>query len=99
MIDQQHHGYLISGTAVPGPPYTTYWNPSGSVLIQRDNGSTVELTRFMLQTFDLDDDGVAQLFGLELARLVGKRLGSDIPIITIMFLRSEIFLRVNSKGY
>ncbi len=67
---QQHNGYWISGRAVPGPPYTTYWNPSGSVLLQRDDGSVVELVRFTLYTFELDDDGVAALFGLELARLV-----------------------------
>jgi len=30
----------------------------------------VELVRFTLRTFERDDDGVATLFGLELARLV-----------------------------
>jgi hypothetical protein len=69
-MTQQHNGYWISGAAIPGPPYTTYWNPSGSVLIQRDEASVVELTRFTLHAFDLDDDAVAALFGLELARLV-----------------------------
>jgi hypothetical protein len=67
---EQYNGYWISGSAVPGPPYTTYWNPSGDVLFQRANGSVVELVRFTLHTFKLDDDGVATLFGLELARLV-----------------------------
>ena len=67
---QQHNGYLISGSAVPGPPYTTYWNPSGDVLSQRVNGSDVELVRFTLHSFDLDDEDVAAWFGLELARIV-----------------------------
>jgi hypothetical protein len=67
---QQHNGYWISGSAVPGPPYTTYWVPYGSVLRQRTNGSVVELTRFTLTSFELDDDGVAAWFGLELARIV-----------------------------
>jgi hypothetical protein len=67
---QQHHGFWISGTAIPGPPYTTYWMPQGSVLRQRSNGSVVELTRLTLDDFELESDGVAELFGLELARMV-----------------------------
>jgi hypothetical protein len=67
---QQHNGYWISGTAVPGPPYTTHWTPKGSVLRQRTNGSVVEVTRFTLKSFELADDGVAEWFGVELARLV-----------------------------
>ena len=56
---EQHKGYWISGSAVPGPPYTTYWTPNGCVLRQRPNGSVVELTRFTLESFELEDDGVA----------------------------------------
>lgn len=41
-----------------------------AVLFQRTNGSVVELVRFNLESFDLADQGVAALFGLELARLV-----------------------------
>ena len=55
---------------IPGSPYMTYWNPSGSVLVKCDDGSVVQLAQLTLDTFDLDDDGVAALFGLELARLV-----------------------------
>ena len=67
---QQHNGYWISGSAVPCPPYTTYWTPQASVLRQRPNGSLVELTRLVIDDFELEDDGVAALFGLELARMV-----------------------------
>jgi hypothetical protein len=67
---QEHNGYWISGSAVPGPPYTKYWTPQGSVLRQGPNGSVVELTRLTLDDFELEDDGVAALFGLELARIV-----------------------------
>lgn len=67
---EQHKEFWISGRAVPGPPYTDYWSPAGAVLFQRDNGSVVELVRFTLHTFELDDQAVAELFGLELARLV-----------------------------
>ena len=45
---QQHNGFWISGTAVPGPPYTDYWTPGGAVLFQRPNASVVELVRFNL---------------------------------------------------
>lgn len=67
---QQHKGYWITGTAVPGPPYTDYWNPSGAVLFQRGNGSVVELARFTLRSFDVREQDVAAWFGVELARLV-----------------------------
>jgi hypothetical protein len=67
---QQHNGFWISGSAVTGPPYTDYWTPAGAVLFQRTNGSVVELVRFNLESFELEDQGVAALFGLELARLV-----------------------------
>ena len=66
----QHNGFWISGSAVPGPPYTQYWTLAGAVLFQRSNGSVVELMRFNLGSFELEDQGVAALFGLELARLV-----------------------------
>jgi hypothetical protein len=67
---QQHNGFWISGTAVTDPPFTDYWTPAGAVLFQRLNGSVVELIRFNLESFELGDQGVAALFGLELARLV-----------------------------
>ena len=64
------NGVWISGTAMPGPPYTDYWTPGGAVLFQRPNHSVVELVRFNLEIFELDNQGVAALFGMELARLV-----------------------------
>jgi len=90
---QEHNGYWISGTAVPGPPYTTYWNPSGDVLIQRDDGSLVELVRFTLYTFDLDNDGVAGLFGLELARLVVDTYSPEL-----MRKRRDVERRTNKSS-
>jgi hypothetical protein len=40
------------------------------VLRQRPNGSLVELTRLALDDFELEDDGMAALFALEIARMV-----------------------------
>ena len=65
-----HNGFWISGTAMPGPPYTNYWTPGGAVLFKRPNISVVELMRLNLESFELEDQGLAALFGLELARLV-----------------------------
>jgi len=67
---QQHNGFWISGRAVPGPPNTDYWTPAGAVLFQRPNGSVVEFVRFNLGSFELVDQGITELFGLEIARLV-----------------------------
>ena len=66
----QHNGFWISGSAVPGPPYTQYWTLAGAVLFQRSNCSVVELMRFNLESFELADQEVASLFGLEFARLM-----------------------------
>ena len=45
----------IAGTAVPGSPYTDYWTPGGAILYQRPDNSIVELARFNLERFELDD--------------------------------------------
>ncbi|MDP9131399.1 MAG: hypothetical protein M3N35_13540 [Candidatus Binatota bacterium] len=67
---EQYKDFWIASHARPGPPYTQYWNPSGAVYYQRLDNSIVELERFTLEFFDIDDRGVAELFGLEVARLV-----------------------------
>ena len=68
----EHNGFWISGSAVTGPPYTDYWTPAGAVLLQRSNGSVVELVRFNLESLELDDQGVAALFGLEAGAAGGR---------------------------
>ena len=75
---EQYKEFWISGSAVSGPPYTTYWTPAGAVLIQRPNGSVVELVRFNLEKFELEDQGATALFGLELARLVVDTSYADL---------------------
>ena len=67
---EQYKGFWIAGQANPGPPCTQYYNPSGDVLYQRPDNSVVELTRFTLEFFKFDDQGLVELFGLEIARLV-----------------------------
>lgn len=91
---QQHNDFWISGTAVPGPPYTDYWTPGGAVLFQRDNGSVVELARFTLPSFELEDEGVAALFGVELARLV-----VDTSYPELVGMQRDIEQRGNKQPY
>ena len=66
---QLHNGYWISGSAVPGPPYTTYWEILGTVLKPHRGGSVVEVTRLRLPTFTVEIKELAEWFGLELARI------------------------------
>jgi hypothetical protein len=90
---QQHNGFWISGSAVTGPPYTDYWTPAGAVLFQRTNGSVVELVRFNLESFELEDQGVAALFGLELARLV-----VDTSYTELLAKQRDIVRRTNKPS-
>jgi len=67
---QQHNGYWISGTAVPGPPYTDYWESLATVCRQGRGSSIVEVARLKLTNFELDMQELAEYFGLEVARLI-----------------------------
>ena len=89
----QHNGFWISGSAVPGPPYTQYWTLAGAVLFQRSNGSVVELMRFNLESFELADQEVAVLFGLELARLV-----VDTSYPELMEMRRDVERRTTQSS-
>ena len=68
----------MSGRSVPGPSDMGSGMPVGAALFQRDNGSVIELVRFALHSFELDHEGVAALFGLELARLVRDTLDCEL---------------------
>jgi len=67
---QLHKGYWISGSAVPGPPYTSYWEILGTILKPHRGGSVVEVGRLRLPTFTVEIKELAEWFGLELSRLV-----------------------------
>ncbi len=76
---QQHNGYWISGTAVPGPPYTTYWESMGTVLRSGRSGSVVEVGRIQDsgETFEMKE--LAAIWGMELARIVVDECLSQSP--------------------
>jgi len=65
---QQHNDHWISWNAIPGLPYTTYWNPSGAVLFQRDNGAVVELVPFNLHSCE-------EVVSASLGRILIKPIG------------------------
>jgi len=66
---QLHKGYWISGSAGPGPPYTTYWEILGTILKPHRGGSIVEVGRLRLPTFTVEMKELAEWFGLELCRI------------------------------
>ena len=67
---ERYKGYWISGSAVPGPPHTHYWESSGSILKDGRLGSVVEVVRFQdTDRFDQDMRGLAEFFGMEISRI------------------------------
>lgn len=69
---EQYSSYWISGSAIPGPPYTLYWESRGTVLKSARHGSVIEVLRLRDRgvRFDFDMRGVAEWYGLELSRIV-----------------------------
>ena len=66
---QLHKGFWITGSAVPGPPYTTYWEILGTILKPDRGGSIVEVARLRLPTFTVEMKVLAEWVGLELCRI------------------------------
>lgn len=60
--------------------HITAWHPAGTVDYRRRDRSLVELTRFRLPSFELDDKDVAERFGLELGRLLIDTCYRDLVI-------------------
>ena len=68
---ERYKGYWITGSAVPGPPYTHYWESFGTILKDGRLGSVVEVVRFRHDGFRFDPDmrGLAEFYGMEISRL------------------------------
>ena len=64
-----HKGYWISGSAVPGSPYTTYWEILGTILKPHRGGSIVEVARLRFPKFTVEMKELAEWIGLELCRI------------------------------
>jgi hypothetical protein len=66
---QQYTGYWIDGSAIPGPPYTLYWESLGTILKSGRHGSVIEVVRLQDRGARFDIWGVAEWYGLELSRI------------------------------
>ena len=68
---ERYKGYWISGDAIPGPPYTRYWETLGTVLKDGRKGSVVEVTRLQDPgiKFEFDLAGFAELYGMAFAEI------------------------------
>ena len=79
---EQYKDLWISGHATPGYPGGNNSTPGVAVLYQRSNHSVVELTTLNVLNFELENREVAELIGLELARLkiLKGTKPSDLPV-------------------
>ena len=69
-IMEQYKDLWISGHATPGYPGGNNLTPGATVSYQRPNNSVVELTTLNVHNFELENREVAELIGLQLARLI-----------------------------
>ncbi len=69
-MTEQYKDLWISGHATPGYPGGNNSTPGATVLYQRPDNSVVELTTLNVHNFELENREVAELIGLELARLI-----------------------------
>ena len=68
-MNDEYRSFCISGDSSPIETTLlgriTEWCPSGSIDYRRQDRSLVELTRFRVPAFPLDDQPTAECFGLE----------------------------------
>jgi len=67
---EQYKDLWISGHSITGYPGAHNSTPVASVLYQRPDNSVVDLTTLNVHNFAFEDHEVAELIGLELARLI-----------------------------
>jgi hypothetical protein len=70
MMMQPYKGYFIACSALLVHPFSPDWYVGGSILVPGRSSSIVEVTRFQLQRFTVSIKGLAEWFGLEVARIV-----------------------------
>ena len=70
----------LSPTATTLLACITEWCPSGAIDYRRHDRSLVELTRFRVSAFPLNDEATAERFGLEIARLLVDVYYCDLAI-------------------
>jgi hypothetical protein len=68
-MEERYNGYWVSGSAVPGPPNTRYWELLGTILKDGRNGSVVEVGRIQDNSITFDLAGLAAWYGMEISRM------------------------------
>jgi hypothetical protein len=66
---ERYKGYWISGSAVPAPPNTRYWESLGSILKDGRSGSVVEIGRIQDGGITIDLAGLTAWHGIEISRM------------------------------
>ena len=66
---EQRRGYWIHGSAVAGPPYTSYWKSLGTILKSGRSGAVIEVGRLHDSGVTFDMAELAEWYGLELSRI------------------------------
>jgi hypothetical protein len=67
---EDYCGYFIDGDARMVHPFDPSWYPNAIVLKSGRRGSIVEVTRFEVPSFKLEDKVVAEWFGREIAKIL-----------------------------
>lgn len=67
---EDYHGYFIGGNARIVHPFHPSWYPVGTVIKSGRLGSLVEVTRFEVPSFKLEDKIVMEWFGREIAKIL-----------------------------
>ena len=76
---EEYKGFFIVGDARMVHPFSPECYPAGAIYRQGRGSSIVEVTRFGLRSFPMDDQSLAECFGLELCRMVVDHcLGSPV---------------------
>ena len=83
-MNDEYRSFLIYGRSSPITTTLlaciTQWCPSGAIDYRRPDRSLVELTRFRVPAFPLNDEATAECFGLEIARLLVDIFYRDLAI-------------------
>ena len=66
---ERYKGYWISGSALPGPPNTSYWESLGSDLKDGRLGSVVEVVRIQNNGITFDLAWLAAWYRMKISRL------------------------------
>ena len=69
-MEEKYKGFWIYGSAGLIHPFSRETYPAGSVYKQGRGTQTVEVTRFELPSFEMENQELAEWFGLELAMMV-----------------------------